>query len=424
MSDNAINWLFKIGFGLLALLLAGGVWYYTMGRKPHLIVSVPLKPNESSTIVRAVGPDEVLLLAGTKATLYDLKTKGARWSANLSALATPAAATPAPKAIAKAAATPAPAPQEKPDPLLAARVKKRFAKLEKWAAELNDKRGKLKTQLQIEAFNAEAAKYHAELIAARAEAATLNPAHREPAEDEAERFFHHSYLPARTEIATLGGSVWIAQGNHVTGFDRADGRVLKNLALPGNVSSIERGADELFVLASIGNGGEMQVSRIAPGSAAAQSFNVSIPPEPREEEWHQGRPRTPTTPGHRIVFSANRSQLLKLDVRLIEKNLSERQTMSGEAGSDLEAADKKTTGGVGNDALLFAQALSREAERDATGGKEIIDESTYEIALHRPFAPATPDATAQIHGRAEIFSTPTLDLIPAGNALGAFDQSK
>ena len=428
MSEKAIGWILKITLGLGLVFLAGGVWYYTAGRKPRVLISVPIKAHDSATTVRVLSPNELLLLVGAKATLYDLAAKKDRWSVDLNASAPPAAAaaTPAAKVVAKAAPTPTPVPQEKPDPLLAARVKKRFAKLEKWAAELNEKRSKLKTQLQIDAFNLEAAKYHAELIAARAEAGTTPPAparvaSRESA-DEVDDWAGRS-VPARAEIVVLAGSVWIAQGRRVTGLDRADGHVLKSIALPGNVSAIERGADELFVLASSGRGREVQVTRIVPGTASAQNITVAMPPEPREEPVREGAPRKPTTPERRILFSANRSSLLQLEVRLIEKKLTERQTMSGESGSDLEAADKKTTGGFGNDALLMAQALSRENERDATGGKEIIDESTYEVALQRPFTPALPVATAQVHGHAEVFSTPNLDLVTGGKDLVAFDHA-
>ncbi len=427
MSDKAIKWIIKIGFSLILLLLAGGVWFYTMGRKPRLLISTPIKAGTADTMVRTIAPNEVLLLVGPKVTLYDLTRKAPRWSANLGTVpAAPAPATPAPKPSTKPAATPAPSSQEKPDPLLATRTRKRFAKLEKWAGELNAKRDRLKTPLQIEAFNVEAAKYHAELVAARAEAGIVSPVrtvsrNRDEEDEGADR--HSNYVPERVEIAVLNTSVWLAQGKRLTGLDRTDGRVLKSINLPGNVAAIERGAEELFVLSAIGTGRDMQLTRIVPGSAAAQNLTVTLPPEPREEIWVEGTPQRPATPEHRILFSANRSSLLQLDVRLKERKLTERVTIPGEDGSDLEAADKKTTGGYGNDALLMAQALSRESEREATGGKEIIDESTYEVALQRPFSPTLPAATAQVRGPVAVFSTPNLDLITAGRELVAFDHS-
>jgi hypothetical protein len=429
MSDKAINRIIKITFALALLLVGAGVWYYTVGRKPKLVISTPIKARDAEVLVRSIGANEVLLLVGTKATLYDLAAKKERWSANLTAPAAKTApATPTPKPIAKSTPPPAAAPQEKPDPLLATRVKKRFAKLEKWAGELNAKRDKLKTKLQIDAFNVEAAKYHAELIAARAEAASIAPPHtaaagRQPDEEPDDFAGYRYYQPARVEVVALSGSVWIAEGSRVTALNRGDGQVLKSVALPGPVVSLERGAEEVFVVASVGTSREVQVSRIAPGSAATQTFTTTLPPEPQPEPWHEGAPQKPPTPEHRVVFTGNRGSLLQLDVHLKERKLTERQTIPGEAGSELEAADKKTTGGFGNDALVMAQALSREAERDATGGKEIIDESTYEVALRRPFDAALPPATAQVHGRPEVFSTPTLDLIVAGKELLAFDRT-
>jgi hypothetical protein len=199
--------------------------------------------------------------------------------------------------------------------------------------------------------------------------------------------------------------------------------VLKSVIFPGTIASLERGTDELFVLAAVGHGRDVQVTRLVPGNGTAQNLTIQMPPAPVEELWREGAPRKPATPDHRILFSARQSSLLQLDVRLKEKKLTERQTISGEAGSDLEAADKKTSGGFGNDALVFAQALSREGVRDATGGKEIIDESTYEVTLQRPFTPALAAATALVHGPAEVFSTANLDLIAAGKDLVAFDHS-
>src|SRR5207237_1169895 len=148
--------------------------------------------------------------------------------------------------------------------------------------------------------------------------------------------------------------------------------MLKSLALAGSFTSLERGEDELFVRAALPHGRDLQVLRIAGGGATVQSVNVSMPPEPREEPWVEGHPHVPPTPEARILFSANSSSLLRLDVRLTERKLTERVAISGESGSDLEAWDKKSKGGFGEDALAMAQALNREAERDATGGKEII----------------------------------------------------
>lgn len=421
MNDKLFSWLLKGVLVLFAAAILGSLWYYPMGRKPRVLVSVPVNAKDQSAVVaRSIGHDEVLLIVGSKVSLYDLRTKASRWSANLTAAAP--AATPAPKATPKPAAKPV--AQEKPDPLIAARVKKRFAKLEKWAADLTAKRGALKSALQIEAFNEEAAKYHAELIAARAEAGIVAPAEAPPhTEDAEETFDRFAYAAPRVQMAVIGSTLWLAQGRSVTGFDRADGHVVKCLALPGHVTALETGADELFVIASVGAGRTAQVTRIAAAGATVQNLSVEMPPEPPEPRWVEGAPQVPAVATDRVLFSAHRSPLLRLDAHLVEKKLIERQVMSGESGSDLEEWDKKSKGGFGDDALAMAKALEREGQRDATGGREITDESTYRLSLTRPFAPATAAATVEVHGPARVFSTATLDLVAAGKELVAFDRS-
>ena len=148
---------------VFVLLLGGaGWWYFTHSRKPKIALSVPVGNRQE------VAPGRVLPVAGEKA-----------------APATPLVARPAPAPIPPpvpaAAAVPAEptglhklpelSTGEKPDLLLAKRTERRFAKLNEWSARLNAKKATLRTPLQIEAFNEEAAKYHAELAEARAEAA-------------------------------------------------------------------------------------------------------------------------------------------------------------------------------------------------------------------------------------------------------------
>ena len=159
---SLIELLVVMAIVLVLLLGVGGWWYFTHVRKPKLALSVPLAGRQEVT------PGKVLPVAGEKA-----------------APATPIVARPAPAPIPPPIPAAAVVPEEptglrklpelstgeKPDLLLAKRTERRFAKLNEWAARLNAKKATLKTPLQIEAFNEEAAKYHAELAEARAEAA-------------------------------------------------------------------------------------------------------------------------------------------------------------------------------------------------------------------------------------------------------------
>jgi len=465
VSTKAIETLIKTVVALFVLTMATVFWYYTLGRKPKLALSTRFTEKSGEPVAQLIGPGEVLLLLGTKATLYDVASGASKWTADLHATAAaPAApvakATPAPaakpapvpaakpaaasavKAGAKVTAASAPASppavaaatEEKTDPLLAKRVERRFAKLQTWAAKLNQKRATLKTPLQVEAFNVEAAKYHAELAEARAEAAPLHrpelsamaiPATAPVPEVEAftrQREDFDEEWHRKSCILADGATVWILQGSHAFALDRGTGRIVKDVPLVGDFADAYFGADCLYVAATTPDGGR-QIARLtttdirvlpAAGPAAHSRFAGGEP----------GRPAEPNLQPLRTEYRAARSELVQADIRLLERKVTERQIMSGDAVSDMEEADKKTTGGSASDAAIFSQALAKDAVREATGGKERIDESTYEVMLRRPFITgSTASAPVRVQGRPEIFSTATLDLVIAGQTLIAFDHA-
>lgn len=139
----------------LVAVLGGAGWYYFFGRKPKLAMSVALKVN-ADTAARGLwsaGPDELLLVADGDVQMIDLATSKKKWSA----------------AIPKIAPV---------DAAWQAAMNARFVKLQQWSDELSRKRASLAGAEEIKAFNAEAAKYHSELTAARAEMA--NPKAPQP----------------------------------------------------------------------------------------------------------------------------------------------------------------------------------------------------------------------------------------------------
>ena len=165
---SLVELLVVMAIVFVLLLGGGGWWYFTHSRKPKIALSVPLAGQTGAGTRQEIAPGRVLPVAGEKAVP----------SAPIVARPAPA---PIPPPVPAAAAVPAEptglrklpelSTGEKPDLLLAKRTERRFAKLNEWSARLNAKKATLRTPLQIEAFNEEAAKYHAELAEARAEAA-------------------------------------------------------------------------------------------------------------------------------------------------------------------------------------------------------------------------------------------------------------
>jgi hypothetical protein len=162
-------------FALLFLLAAAGAWFVLLGPTASAAPSAPPAPkkkNPLATMVdKAVGKDAETALNETTEVVPLPMPEPPPTLDDRTASAAPVAAVPATPAPRPAAATLPSKPPEISDPLMAKRVERRFAKLRDWAAKLEAKKATLKTPFQIEAFNEEAAKYHAELTAAREEAA-------------------------------------------------------------------------------------------------------------------------------------------------------------------------------------------------------------------------------------------------------------
>ena len=457
MSDQAISRLIKIVSAIVVLLVGGGVWYFTLGRKPTIALSVPITDKTGAASLHAVGAGDVLLVSGAKATLYAVAGGAAKWSVAFATPA-PAAAPAAPvapaaaKAAATVAAAPSPAPSddpplkkltvlssgEKADQLLAKRSEKRFAKLRDWSAKLNAKKAALKTPLQIEAFNEEAKKYHAELAEARAEAASVQKqtavaaphgtmAAAAAADDEpafARGFARFDSYFEKTGVIADGGAILLLHGAHARLLDHASGAVKKEVTLPGNFARVLRGAGCVYAVGASPDGAR-QVTRIATADGAVTSVKVAGPRgEGRFRMKEAGLPAEPAVQALRTELSAGGGALLRCDVRLVEKKISERTiATAADPSSALEEADKKATTGWGSDAAAYGKALAADSAREDNGGKERSDQSTYEVVLTRPLDPAIIEARATVHGHADVFSTRTLDLVTAGRTLLAFDHS-
>ena len=135
----------------LAVLLGAAGWYYFLGRKPKMALSFTLPAADSGGgKMWQAGAGHVVVLAGGEVSLVDMAARVVKWSTKM----------PAAQAV---------------DPRWQAAVNARFLRLQQWADELSRKRAALKTAAETKAFNEEAARYLAELSAARAEAANPRP---------------------------------------------------------------------------------------------------------------------------------------------------------------------------------------------------------------------------------------------------------
>lgn len=418
MKEKLLALFVKIFLGVFVLVVAGGLWYYTLGRKPKLLVSTAISGKGAAPSAHQLGAGEVLLVVENKATLFDTSAGKEKWVVNLAPAAAP---TPPP------ATAPAPTPalgveNKKDDPMLQilqARVARTSVKLEQWAAQLEAKRKTRDTALKKESFQQEEAKYKAERAELDDAIRTLGSSAamaRLAGEGGPLPFENRFGANEAREAFRDGTAIWLLEGRSARLLDHANGRLTKELPLPGSFKRASRGPDCIYAV-TIGDGGAEQVTRLNRAGDPPAFIEVAASAD-------GGGGRSPSVESHRAVFSAHGSELMQLDVQLVEQKITEKQALKQGSVADWEEADKKTSGGWSKDAAVIAQAMANDAAREATGGKELIDESTYEVTLRRPFSSSvSPVIPFQVQGRPEVFSTASFDLIAAGRTLIAFDHA-
>ena len=432
MKENLFANLLKVLLVAFVLSVAGGLWYYTLGRKPKLLYSAAISEKSPVPTSHALESGEVLLVVGTKTTLYDTAAGKEKWTADFGAPL--ASASPIPAATAKPTAAPEPqmgttSNKDSMLQILQARVERAARKLEERSAQLESKRGALNTPLKVANFKEEEAKYQAErneLETARAALGNSTVLAQVTSDDfgtdHRTRMEENMFASERREVFRDQSGIWLLEGRSVRLLDHANGRLTKEIPLPGNFQDLMRGADCIYVVTT-GDESAKQITRIGTGGGTATSINATGSNHNSQGAWSMNS-RGPTIEPQRSAFNACGAELLQIDVRLLEKKITEREALKQDSASDWEEADKKTSGGWSNDAAFIAQAMANDAQREMTGGKELIDESTYEVTLRRPFNNGIPAAAPfNVRGRPDVFSTASLDLVAAGKTLTAFDHS-
>jgi hypothetical protein len=458
-----------IVFALVFALLGGGGWYYFFGRKPKVAMTVALELNGNVAArgLWSAGPGEVLLVADGDVQLIDLVARKKKWTA----------------VIPKPAATDA-AVQES--------LSARFAGLQAWSEDLSRRRGSISGEEAIKAFNEEAARYHEELTAVRAEAAKAvpkpgiapastsapTPAPEKPpvrlpdaadvfggdrsnvdrlhpiedmrvkllteriqkreaklaslwttavlkknraitavqktaAADAEARYdvelaeqkrdeealarlnpdepkavapaksvdvddgppsFLDERSDGRPKVAMSGDRIWVGAGRHAVAFDRGSGAVKADVPLAGPVRRIFADGTGAIIIAST-SAGAVQVTKMAWG---AQPQSAYFPTGRRESAFtYSGLARMPNVQDLRTEFSAVGGSLLRVDIRLKEKNVVARDAIKPGSEKELEAA----AGGAAAhsvDEMKSIVALLRNDSARLTGANiEHVDDSTY-----------------------------------------------
>jgi hypothetical protein len=455
-----------------------------MGRHPHVVLSRPIAQKEGAPVCARTAPGEMVMIAGETATLFDTTAGKEKWSVKLNAgpaAAKPAVATapadprvakltawrddltrrrttlkpgpetlafneeaaryhaelgvfrgqaaPAVKAGKHAAAAPAVkagAVHQDEQELAEKRLARETERLRKKGEKVAQLSAVAKTAFQLETAKTQTAEYEAELAALNGErqrvektkpAPQFAPDQQAEPEDEDEgagrRYFGDRRAP---QIVTVGRCIWIIRNKEAIGLQGASGQVIKKIALAGPAQHAWADAAHVYVLA--GTDGASQIVSIGAADGAAAALAVSGRYAPERADYTG----TPQIQERRAEFAPSGSTLLQLDARLLEKKVTERQAMKGSSNDDWEKADREGKGGWSNDAALIGQAMENDAKREMTGGVDRIDESSYQVAITRPFEKTPAFWTGKVTGRPELFALSTVNLLICGTEVTALDR--
>jgi hypothetical protein len=277
------------------------------------------------------------------------------------------------------------------------------------------------------------------------------------------------YAYAQPHVLATTNDVWVAWPDKLMRLDRQTGQE-KPLSIPEPVISVIPGENMILVLSRGPSTNETMTQFTLP-DGAAHSEEITPPPEPARpppkpiaarpvapgtvEEESEGTRQSATAAIARVGVMIGRGNLGKaasipydngapdeeaaldrysgvprqffdaganavwFQTRLLEQRQIAIQAMKKPSGkSVLDSADINASQG-----LDLAEEMANNAQREKTGGVDIMDVSRYQVNLHRLFAGNAPDWTGEITGPPVFVPLKTVDLIVAGTNLAVFDKS-
>ncbi|HXC97700.1 MAG TPA: PQQ-binding-like beta-propeller repeat protein [Verrucomicrobiae bacterium] len=261
-----------------------------------------------------------------------------------------------------------------------------------------------------------------------------------------------SYAAPRV-IATTN-DIWVAWSAQLMRIDRQSG-AQKQLSIPDPIINIATGDHMILVLS--GNSATNQVvTQFSLPDGATQTEEIGLstrsntPANPAEavvvrESAAASAPAQDTSGLPGAVLTKNlsfqpRANLVRREMsfedvpsplfdaganaiwfqtRLLERREIRREAMKKPAGKSVLDNPNVTA----SQGLDLAEEMANNAQRERTGGVDIVDVSRYQVTLYRLFAPAVPDWTGEVIGPPEIVPLKTVDLLVAGTSILAFDKN-
>ena len=279
-------------------------------------------------------------------------------------------------------------------------------------------------------------------------------------------------------LRVAGQNVWVGKGNKLSHYDWDTGKVVREITLPEFGNELVENGDELLMLGEqsvthvslasgdsrveqfgangatalasnqgAGNdgGGGLPLSGanggkpLDPEKVAAQAQNLKLPGRIalpaliasasheqqleaalRDDPQH-ARPKNPLVSMvgmESFQLIPGKNGFVQFSAKLLEERLVSRSAM--------KAAPKKSAldGTVnGTKTGEIANELLNEMQRNAGGDTITEDESRYQVTVHLPDSPGTPDWTGEVIGPPQVFPLKTVNVIAAGKTVIVLDKA-
>jgi len=271
-------------------------------------------------------------------------------------------------------------------------------------------------------------------------------------------------------LRVAGQNIWVGNGDKLTHYDWASGKVLREITLPEYGAELIEAGEELQML------GEQSVTHISlatgesrveqfgepgskpvlvakagnsagggllspdgkpldPAKVASQAQNLTIPGRialpalianaKHEQELEAALKDDSRHPGGKGFFEPRNFELVPGKsgfVQFSKKMLEEKFTTR----TAMKAAPKKSAleGEVNASKTAdIANELLNEMQRNAGGDTVEENESRYQVTVHLPDSPGTADWTGEVVGPPQLFPLKTVNVIAAGKMLIVLDKT-
>jgi hypothetical protein len=402
---------------VVALLLGFWTWYAWIGSVPHPCFALRFEDNNRAYAgsARLVGPDQVVFLHGGTLARHNLKTKQPVWSLELITKEQIDALVQTNKDMISQmnqsgyGRVPLPGQLEREAKItLQNELSMVVSGQNIWVVE----EGRVK---QYDWFSGKVLqevalpKYHGRPIARQNE--LLVPGWTD--DDARTQFITHISLangeqrteefpdPSKVVVATTtnatkrpGGPASAAAGNKSTDADKLAERA-RNVNLPGRIALPAVLANEVHQQQIMKELRDPNPVRPVPGKTG----------------------KAPVKPSHYVLVPSPNGNM-QMGVYLLEEHIVTREAMKAPPGKSVLngqlTADK--TAEVANEIL-------NDMQRDLGGSTISEDQSRYQVTLHRPDSPDTPDWTGEVVGPPQLFPLKTVNVLAAGKTVTVFDKS-